>query len=164
VRALTLSALAPRPGEVLWDIGTGSGSVAIEFLLSASGTQAFALEADAVRGARAEANAARFGLGHRFHLRVNKAPDGIADLPSPDVVFIGGGASEAVFQAVWTALPVGARLVANAVTLESEALLMRCSAEKGGHLLRIDLAEPQSLGGKRGWKAAYPVVQWSVQR
>jgi precorrin-6B C5,15-methyltransferase / cobalt-precorrin-6B C5,C15-methyltransferase len=163
VRALTLSALAPRAGEVLWDIGAGSGSVGISWLL-AGGAQAHAVEGDAARAARAVENATGFGLGHRYSMHHHTAPNGLQDLPLPDAVFIGGGANQAVLETVWGLLPPGARFVVNAVTLETEALLMAWSALHGGHLLRIDLAEASPLGAKRGWRAAYPVVQWSVTR
>jgi precorrin-6B C5,15-methyltransferase / cobalt-precorrin-6B C5,C15-methyltransferase len=163
-RALTLSALAPRPGEVLWDIGTGSGSVAIEFLLAAPASTAHAVEADATRGARALQNALRFGLGHRFHLTTDRAPGGLAGLPDPDVVFIGGGLSETVLTALWARLRPGARLVANAVTLESEAVLISWHGRHGGSLLRIELAEAAHLGSRTGWQPLRPLVQWSVTR
>ena len=161
-RALTLSALAPRPGEVLWDIGTGSGSIAIEFLLAAPFSIAHALEADPVRANRARGNAARFGLSHRFHLTEARAPETLAALPKPDVVFVGGGASEALFVALWQILPPGTRLVANAVTLESEVLVAQWQALKGGTLLRIELAEAAALGNRTGWQPMRPLVQWSV--
>ena len=163
-RALTLSALAPRAGETLWDIGTGSGSISIEFLLAAPGSNAFALEQDSTRAARAQANAERFGLGYRFHLTQAKAPEGLAGLPKPDVVFVGGGASEPVFAAIWARLDAGTRLVANAVTLESEVLLAQWHARHGGTLLRVELAEAAPLGSKRGWQPLRPLVQWSVTR
>lgn len=164
VRALTLSALAPRMGETLWDIGAGSGSISVEWLLAAPGSRAVALEADAGRAARARRNADRFGLGHRFVLHELRAPEGIADLPRPDAIFVGGGASETVLETVWQAMPENCRLVANAVTLETEALLARWSGAKGGTLLRIELAEAQPLGTRRGWRSSLPVVQWSVVR
>jgi precorrin-6B C5,15-methyltransferase / cobalt-precorrin-6B C5,C15-methyltransferase len=161
VRALTLSALAPRADEVLWDIGAGSGSVGIVWLL-AGGGHVHAVEADTTRAARAAENAAGFGLAHRHTLHHAKAPDGLAGLPVPDAVFVGGGASDALLAAIWDRVPAGTRLVANAVTLESESLLATWAARYGGTLLRIDLAEAAPLGAKRGWRAAYPVVQWSV--
>ena len=162
IRALTLSALAPRGGEVLWDLGTGSGSVSIEFLLAAPGSVAHAVEADALRGERAWGNAGRFGLTHRWHLHSGKAAEVVGDLPPPDVVFIGGGASDSLLEAVWALMPGAARLVVNGVTLETEALLYRWHGAKGGSLMRIDLAEVGSLGSKRGWEASRPVVQWSA--
>lgn len=164
IRALTLSALAPRPGEVLWDIGTGSGSVSIEFLLAAPGATAHALEADPTRAARARANAEAFGLSHRYHLTEARAPEGLVALPPPDAVFIGGGASQALIDALWPLLPRGARLVANAVTLENEALFAASSATYGGNLMRIELSEAQPLGQKRGWQPLRPIVQWSVTK
>ena len=163
-RALTLSALSPRAGETLWDIGTGSGSISIEFLLAAPGSRAFALEQDPTRAARAQANAERFGLGHRYHITQTKAPEGLDTLPKPDVVFIGGGASEQVFADIWARIEAGTRLVANAVTLESEVLLSQWHARQGGTLLRVELAEAAPLGSKRGWQPLRPLVQWSVTK
>ncbi len=162
VRALTLSTLAPRGGEILWDLGSGSGSVSIEFLLAAPGSVAHAVEADKTRGERAWGNAESFGLTHRWHLHSAKAAEVVGDLPAPDVVFVGGGASESMLERVWGLLPQGARLVVNGVTLETEALLYRWHGLHGGALLRIDLAEAGPLGSKRGWEATRPVVQWSV--
>jgi precorrin-6Y C5,15-methyltransferase (decarboxylating) len=164
VRALTLSALAPRAGEVFWDIGTGSGSVAIEVLLAAPGSVVHGVEADPARAARARGNADRFGLGHRYRVTEARAPAGLADLPPPDAVFIGGGASAELLDSVWARLPPGGRLVANAVTLESEALFYDAQARRGGTLMKIDLAEMAPLGRRRGWEAARTVVQWSVTK
>ena len=162
VRALTLSALAPCGGDVMWDLGAGSGSVSIEVLLAAPGSVVHAVEADAARGVRATGNADAFGVAHRWHLHHGKAMDMLGNLPVPDVVFIGGGASDALLDALWPLLPEGARLVINAVTLETEALLYAWHGKKNGRLLRIDLAEAGVLGSKRGWKSSRPVVQWSV--
>ena len=163
VRALTLSALAPRPGERLWDIGAGSGSIAIEWLLAHPACQAVAIEADAGRADRLRANADRLGMDRLVLVR-GRAPEALAGLPAPDAVFIGGGLSAALLATLWQVLPPGCRLVANAVTLESEALLTQAQADHGGSLLRIELAEAAPLGARRGWKASYPVVQWSVLR
>ena len=164
IRALTLSALAPRGGEVLWDLGAGSGSVSIEFLLAAPASIAHAVEADATRAERALGNAEGFGLGHRWHLHQGKALNVIGQLPVPDVVFVGGGADAALCAALWALLPKDARLVMNAVTLESEALLYACHAKHGGDLWRFDVAQASPLGAKQGWQASRPVVQWSVTR
>jgi precorrin-6Y C5,15-methyltransferase (decarboxylating) len=163
VRALTLSALMPRPGEVLWDIGGGSGSVGIEWMLAHPTCRCIAIEADAGRAARLAANAARLGVD-RLTVIEGRAPEGLEGLPTPHAVFVGGGASENLFNVLWDVLPVGCRLVCNAVTLESEALLASWHARAGGSLLRIELAEAGPLGGRRGWKSAYPVVQWSILR
>lgn len=163
IRALTLSALAPRPGEVLWDIGAGSGSIGIEWLL-AGGARVEALEADPTRAARARDNVARFGLSHRYRLTEARVPEGLEGLPAPDAVFIGGGASDALLMRLWDLIAPGTRLVVNAVTLETEALVLDWSARHGGSLLKIDLAEPVTIGRKRGWKAALPILQWSLSR
>ena len=162
VRALTLSALAPRAGDILWDIGAGSGSISIEFLLSAPATHAHALESDPSRAARARTNAQAFGLTHRFHLTQAHAPQGLTDLPRPDAIFIGGGASDQLLTALWPLIPNGTRLVANAVTLESESLFTHWAAQRGGTLLRIELSQAEPLGAKTGWHPQRPVVQWSV--
>jgi precorrin-6Y C5,15-methyltransferase (decarboxylating) len=161
VRALTLSALAPRPGETLWDIGTGSGSIAIEWLLTHPSTQATGFEASADRAARARTNAAALGAD-RLRVVEGHAPEVLGGHAAPDAVFIGGGLSASLLDAIWERLEPGKRLVANAVTLESEALLAQWHADKGGALLRIELAQAAPLGGRRGWQASYPVVQWSV--
>ncbi|AYJ85042.1 precorrin-6y C5,15-methyltransferase (decarboxylating) subunit CbiE (plasmid) [Sphingomonas paeninsulae] len=161
VRALTLSALAPRPGELLWDIGAGSGSIGIEWLLAHPANRACAIEADPVRAARVRANALALGVD-RLEVVIGIAADDLPEAPLPDAVFIGGGLSDALLETLWVRLPAGTRLVANAVTLESEALLARWYGQKGGSLLRIELADAAPLGNRHGWCARYPVVQWSV--
>lgn len=162
VRALTLSALAPKAYERLWDIGGGSGSVSVEWCLA--GGVAMSVEAKPARAANIRANAENFGLAHRLTVIEARAPKGLAGLPAPDAVFVGGGGDAALYAALWPMLPQGCRLVANGVTLETEAVLAECHARYGGQLLRIDLAEASPLGGFRGWSAARPVVQWSVVR
>ncbi|ASJ71888.1 Precorrin-6Y C(5,15)-methyltransferase (decarboxylating) [Granulosicoccus antarcticus IMCC3135] len=164
VRALTLSALAPRCGEMLWDIGTGSGSVSVEWCLTADRTQAIAMDVRSDRLQNAEKNCAAFGLQHRIRIIAATAPDGLTELPLPDAVFVGGGASEHMLDALWKLLPEGTRLVANAVTLETEILLAQWHERVGGRLIRIDLAEAGPLGAGRGWQCARPIVQWSVCR
>lgn len=163
MRALTLSALAPRPGERLWDIGAGSGAVGIEWLLSHSANTAIGFEADPQRAERARANALALGVDH-LEVLTGRAPTVLEGQPSPDAVFIGGGLSSTLLDWLWQRLAPGTRVVANAVTLESEALLAQWQATHGGGLLRVELAEAAPLGGRRGWKAAYPVVQWSGVR
>ncbi len=162
VRALTLSALAPRPGEVLWDLGAGSGSISVEWCLSAQGTSAQAVESRADRAANVRENAAAFGMAHRLSVTEADWAGALESLPVPDAVFIGGGANSAGIESVWAAMPEGARLVVNAVTIECEALLARCHAKRGGGLMRIEIASAAPLGRLRGWEPARPVVQWSV--
>ncbi|SDX45186.1 precorrin-6Y C5,15-methyltransferase (decarboxylating) [Celeribacter indicus] len=164
VRALTLSALAPRPGELLWDIGAGSGSVSVEWALSARGCRALALEPQSARAANIAANAATFGLSHRIEIREGRAPEALSGLPAPDAVFVGGGASDPLLETLWDRLAPGTRLVVNAVTLETEALLLRRHAELGGRLLRLEISEAAPLGRMRGWSRARPITQWSVTR
>lgn len=163
VRALTLCALAPCAGERLWDIGAGSGSVGIEWLLAHPACEAVAIEADPDRAARLRGNAERLGVD-RLVLVTGEAPAALAGLPVPDAVFIGGGLCETLLNALWGILAPGCRVVANAVTLESEALLCSWQARAGGSLTRIEMAEAEPLGTRRGWRCAYPLVQWSVTR
>lgn len=161
MRALTLSALAPRHGDRLWDIGGGTGSIAIEWLLSHPSTTAITIEPRPDRAARIRRNADQLGVD-RLQVITGLAPDCLTELPPPNAVFIGGGLSEVLLVWLHSHLPVGTRLVANAVTLESEALLAQWQARIGGELLRIELAQAGPLGSKRGWKSRHPVVQWSV--
>ncbi|WP_355662100.1 precorrin-6y C5,15-methyltransferase (decarboxylating) subunit CbiE [Halomonas salifodinae] len=168
VRALTLAALAPRAGERLWDIGTGSGSIAIEWLLAHPDNRALGVERDAGRAARARRNAHALGVdwlevmeGEALAMLEEGA---LAEAEPPEAVFIGGGLSQALLEALWRRLPAGVRIVANAVTLESEALLAHWHRQAGGELLRLELASAAPLGTRRGWKASYPIVQWRVSR
>lgn len=162
VRAITLSSLAPKRGEHLWDIGGGSGSVSIEWALA--GGTATTIEPRAERVGAIRTNAAAYGLSGKIEVIGGRAPEALDGLPNPDAAFIGGGASEALLQWLWARLPVGTRLVANSVTLESEALFTGWYGRCGGSLMRIEVAETQPLGRKRGWVPARPVVQWSVVR
>jgi precorrin-6Y C5,15-methyltransferase (decarboxylating) len=163
IRALALSALAPRPGELLWDLGAGSGSVGIEWLLSHSRNRTIGVERDPARAERARANALSLGVSH-FEIHEGKALDLLPGLPAPNAVFIGGGLDRPLLDALWESLAAGIRIVAHAVTLETESLLADAQARLGGTLLRIELSQAAPLGGRRGWKASYPVVQWSVTR
>ncbi|TCL10196.1 precorrin-6Y C5,15-methyltransferase (decarboxylating) [Shimia isoporae] len=163
VRALSLSALAPQTGEHLWDIGGGSGSIAIEWLLAHPSCQATIIENDKTRAARIAQNAANLGAA-RLNVVVGAAPDALSDLPLPDAVFVGGGISDEMLTYLWENLPEGTRVVANAVTLEAEVLLATWHEQKGGDLLRVELAHANPLGRKRGWKSSYPIVQWSVTK
>ncbi len=161
VRALTLSALGPQRGEHLWDIGGGTGSISIEWLMCDPSLKATVIEPRADRAERIRRNADDLGQD-RLQIVMSKAPDALANLPLPDAVFIGGGLSKALLERLQSHLPAGTRIVANSVTLESEALLAQWHEKLGGDLLRIELAHAEALGTRRGWKSAYPVVQWSV--
>ena len=161
VRAITLSTLAPKPGEHLWDIGGGSGSIALEWLLAHPTTTATTVEPRADRAARIAQNALDLGLDHRLTVVEGAAPDALEGLKKPDAVFIGGGLSQPVLDA---AVATAARIVVNAVTLEGEAMLSAAQATHGGELMRIALSTAAPLGPKRGWTSAYPVVQWSRDR
>jgi precorrin-6Y C5,15-methyltransferase (decarboxylating) len=162
VRALALSALAPRPGERLWDIGAGSGAISVEWALC--GGAATAIEAREDRVANIRKNAAAFGLAHRISVVTGRAPAALATLDAPDAVFIGGGLDHAMFDAVWPRLAPDTRLVAHSVTLETEALLGELHQRHGGELMRVELAHAAPLGRYRSWERARPVVQWSVVR
>jgi precorrin-6B C5,15-methyltransferase / cobalt-precorrin-6B C5,C15-methyltransferase len=163
IRAMTLAALAPVAGARLWDIGLGSGAISIEWLLAHPSCRATGFEADPARAARAARNAAQLGA-ERLQIVTARAPEGLEGQPLPDAVFIGGGLSEALLARLWQILPQGVRVVANAVTLEAEALLAGWQARHGGSLIRLEMAQARPLGTKRGWKAAYPIVQWQGQR
>jgi precorrin-6B C5,15-methyltransferase / cobalt-precorrin-6B C5,C15-methyltransferase len=160
VRTLALSALAPRLGETLWDIGAGSGSISVEWALA--GGQAIAVEARDDRVASIRANAAAFGLSHRISIVTGCAPAALDGLQTPDAVFFGGGLDAALFETVWSRLTPGTRVVAHAVTLETEALLADLQLAHGGELMRIELSHAAPLGRYRSWQAVRPVVQWSA--
>ncbi|GMO23120.1 bifunctional cobalt-precorrin-7 (C(5))-methyltransferase/cobalt-precorrin-6B (C(15))-methyltransferase [Bradyrhizobium sp. TM233] len=162
VRALALSALAPRSGERLWDIGAGSGAISVEWALC--GGTATAVEAREDRIANIRKNAAAFGLVHRITIVTGKAPEVLAALDAPDAVFIGGGLDSARFDAIWSRLSPGTRLVAHSVTLETEALLGELHQRHGGELMRVEIAHAGPLGRYRSWEAARSVVQWSTVR
>ncbi len=162
VRALALSALAPRPGERLWDIGAGSGSISIEWALC--GGTAVAVEVRGERATNIRSNAASFGLTHRITIVEGEVPGILPELAAPDAVFIGGGLDADMFDAIWSRIAPGTRLVAHAVTLETEALLSDLNQRHGGELMRVEIAQAEPLGRYRAWKAARPIVQWSVIR
>lgn len=161
VRALTLSALAPKRGELLWDVGAGSGSIGIEWMLADPSLRAIAIEGHAERAARIRRNATKFGVPG-LAIVEGVAPAALAGLAAPDAIFIGGGGSEAgVMEAAIVGLKPGGRLVANAVTTEMEAVLLAHHARLGGSLIRIDIARASPVGQMTGWRPAMPVTQWS---
>lgn len=161
IRAMTLSALAPRRDELLWDIGAGSGSIGIEWMLADPSLRAIAIEASSERVARIRRNAGTFGVPGLTIIE-GKAPGALASLPTPNAIFIGGGGSDAgVLDAAISRLKSGGRLVANAVTTEMEAVLLAEHARRGGSLIRIDIARAAPVGRMTGWRPAMPVTQWS---
>jgi precorrin-6B C5,15-methyltransferase / cobalt-precorrin-6B C5,C15-methyltransferase len=164
VRAVTLAALAPRPGELLWDVGLGAGSVAIEWLLRHASLRAIGVETRQDRADRAARNALALGAPD-LRIVVGPAPGAFASLEAPDAVFIGGGISdEGVFEAVWARLKPGGRLVANAVSLESEARLATLFRRHGGELIRLAVSHAKPVGAMHGFKPAMPVTQWRVTK
>lgn len=161
VRALTLSALAPRRGELLWDIGAGSGSIGIEWMLADPSLRAIAIEAHPERAARIAKNAASLGVPG-LQIVEGSAPEVLSGLEAPHAIFIGGGGSDAgVLDSAIEALRTGGRIVANAVTLELEALLLARFSELGGALNRIALSRADAVGSLTGWRPAMPITQWS---
>jgi len=164
VRAVTLSSLQPLQGQLLWDIGLGAGSVAIEWLLRHPSLRAIGIEARSDRAGRAARNAAALGVPE-LEIVQGRAPEALAGLARPDAVFIGGGMmDDGVFDAAWSALKSGGRLVANAVSLETEARLAGYFQHFGGDLVRLQVARADRVGAMSGWRPAMPVTQWRVRK
>ena len=162
-RALTVAALAPGGQALLWDVGSGSGSVAIEWLRADPDGTAIAFERDATRAERIMRNARRHGV--RAALTVaGAAPAALTAAPDPDAVFIGGGLDESVMDIVWRALLPGGRLVANAVTIETQSVLADWHRRVGGTLRRLSIETVEPLGSMTTWRPALPLVQWVVTR
>jgi precorrin-6Y C5,15-methyltransferase (decarboxylating) len=164
VRAITLAALGPLPGDLLWDVGAGSGSVAVEWCRVEPAARAIAIEDRAERARRIGENAHALGVPA---LRVvsGRAPDALLDLPRPTAIFVGGGVTTpGVLGACWSALYPGGRLVANTVTLEGEQTVFEARRSLGGDLLRIDLASAEPVGDFTGWRTRMTVVQWTVAK
>ncbi|MCC7045146.1 MAG: precorrin-6y C5,15-methyltransferase (decarboxylating) subunit CbiE [Alphaproteobacteria bacterium] len=164
VRAATIAQLMPQPGQVLWDVGAGCGSIGIEWMRAAPNTMSFAVERDAGRCAFIERNAAFLGVP-RLRVVQGAAPAALEDLPRPDAVFIGGGIGEAgLAEECWSRLPSGGRLVANAVTVEGEATLARLHGQHGGMLTRIAISRAEPVGGLLGWRPLMPVTQFATTK
>ena len=164
IRAMTLAALAPRRGELLWDIGAGSGSVAIEWMLGDPANRALAIEANAARASRIARNALHLGAP-ALAIVGGRAPACREGLARPDAIFVGGGASAAdLLDHAFAALAPGGRLVVNAVTLEGQAELSARYLRLGGDLTQIQIARADPIGRFRGWRATLPVVQWRVEK
>lgn len=164
VRAVTLSSLQPLQGQLLWDVGLGAGSVAIEWLLRHPSLRAIGIEARSDRAGRAARNAAALGVPE-LEIVQGRAPEALAGLARPDAVFIGGGMmDDGVFDAAWSALKSGGRLVANAVSLQTEAQLAGYLQHFGGDLVRLQVARADRVGAMSGWRPAMPVTQWRVRK
>lgn len=158
VRAVTLARLAPQPGELLWDVGAGCGSIGIEWMRTHPSCRALAIEADEGRQALIEHNREALGVAGLQLIR-GRAPGALHGLEGADAIFIGGGVTRpGVFDACWAALKPGGRLVANAVTLQSEACLLQWRAQHGGELTRLHIAQAQPLGEFDTWRQALPIT------
>jgi precorrin-6Y C5,15-methyltransferase (decarboxylating) len=164
VRAATIAALAPAPDQLLWDVGAGCGSVAIEWMRSTRGCEAIAFEPNEERIGMMAENADRLGTP-RLKIIAGKAPGAFAGQPCPDAAFIGGGIKDnGVFESAWSSLKTGGRLVANVVTLEGEARLIELQSRHGGDLVRIDISNLTHVGPYRAMKPRMPVLQWRVTK
>ena len=164
VRAVTVAALQPCPHALLWDVGAGCGSVAIEWMRAAQGARAIAVEPQTERRAMMGQNAVAHGTPG-LEIVDGKAPEALTGLDAPDAVFVGGGlTTDGLFQACWQALKAGGRLVANAVTVESEARLTQLQADHGGTMTRLAVSRAVPVGRFQGWKPLMPVTQWRIQK
>lgn len=167
VRAIALAALRPMPGQVLWDLGTGAGSVAIEWCRTDPSCRAIGVERRSDRAANARANARELTLPGQFEVieadltDLTDLPGGMPQLPAPDAIFIGGGATRDLAEHCREALPAGGRFVIHGVTIEAETLLTGLHAEWGGELTRIGIENADLIGRLHGWKPARTVVAWS---
>jgi precorrin-6Y C5,15-methyltransferase (decarboxylating) len=161
LRASALAHLMPRPGDLLWDIGAGAGSIAIEWLRSDPRCLAIAIERDGDRVKRIRGNAEALGVTGLEVLQ-GEAPDALASLERPDAVFVGGGGTFETLEQAWSALRVGGRLVVHAVTQETEMIIVDCWRRYGGELSRHSVEHLEPIGRYHGWRPARPVVQWSA--
>jgi precorrin-6Y C5,15-methyltransferase (decarboxylating) len=161
VRASALAHLMPRPGELLWDVGAGAGSIAIEWLRASPRCRAIAIERDQNRAKRIAGNASQLGVPG---LRVvhGVAPAALVDLPAPDAVFVGGGATAELLDLAWSALRPGGRLVVHAVTVETEMIITETWQRLGGELTRLAVEHLERIGVYHGWKPSRSVVQWGA--
>ncbi|MDB9512120.1 precorrin-6y C5,15-methyltransferase (decarboxylating) subunit CbiE [Kamptonema animale CS-326] len=160
VRAITLSTLAPIPGELLWDVGAGCGSIAIEWMRSHRHCRAIAIERHPTRLQYIADNAAALGVPN-LKIVAGEAPEALKDLPQPDAIFIGGGATtDTLFETCWNALRSHGRLVVNAVTIESELKVLQWHSQYGGELIRISIDRTVAIGSFLSWKPSAPITQW----
>lgn len=164
VRASALARLAPVPGQLLWDVGAGAGSVGIEWLRAHPTCRAIAVEAKDERAERIGRNAAALGVPV-LQVVTGQAPGALDGLERPHAIFVGGGATEpGLVEACWEALLPGGRLVIHGVTLETEALLAERYARLGGELTRLHVEHAAPIGRFTGWTPARAVMQWAVTK
>ncbi len=164
VRAATLAALAPAPGQLLWDVGAGCGSVAIEWMRAARGCEAIAFEANLERLRMIAENTDRLGAP-RLKIVAGAAPASFAGHAAPDAVFIGGGLGDAgVFETAWAALKPGGGMVVNVVTLEGELHLVDLQEKHGGDLVRMEISNLTRVGPFRAMKPRMAVLQWRARK
>ncbi len=163
VRAATLARLMPQPRGLLWDVGAGSGSIAIEWLRAEPTSRAIAIERDPGRATRILRNASALGVSRRLQVVEGATPVVLAGLDAPDAVFIGGGTGDgSLLDACWMALKPGGRFVANAVTVSGEAALLAQHAGRGGDLVRLAISRAEPLAGAIAWRSLRPVTQWAA--
>ncbi|MBE6477711.1 MAG: precorrin-6Y C5,15-methyltransferase (decarboxylating) subunit CbiT [Propionibacteriaceae bacterium] len=161
VRAVALAGLRPMPGELLWDLGTGAGSIAVDWCRTDPTCRAIGVEQRADRAANARTNAANLTLPGQFEVREGPVAELIADLPAPDAVFIGGGLTAGLAEQCLGELPPGGRLVVHAVTMEADVVIAALHADHGGELFRLGVENADRIGRLRGWKPARTITCWN---
>ena len=164
VRAVALAALRPAPGELLWDLGTGAGSIAVDWCRTDPSCRAVGVEHRAERAANARANADALTLPGQFEIREGPIPELIGELPRPDAVFIGGGLTARLAERCIDVLPAGGRLVVHAVTVEAEVAIAALHEAHGGELFRLGIETADRIGRLRGWRPARTVTCWNWTR
>lgn len=162
IRAITLAELSPRHGEVLWDMGSGSGSIIIEWCRLHQSNLGVAFEKDNERLENLQSNLSKFGVVNQVDIIKTDLPNIPEGLKAPDAIFIGGGLNKILLEKIWRLARPGTKVIANAVTLETERVLLEWNAVKGGSLARINIAYVENIGKRMGWRPIMPVLQWSV--
>ena len=164
LRASAIAHLRPLPGQLLWDVGTGAGSIAVEWCRAADGARAIGVERRSDRASRALGNAERLTPEGAFRLVEGDAAEVLGGLPAPDAVFVGGGGTLEVLELAMAALRDGGRLVVHGITVEAELLCVAAHQRWGGHLSRIQVENAEPLGSLLGWKPYRTVIQWAVEK